>query len=102
VFLGDLGDGGDLVAFVEVHDADALGIAADHANFGYARAIDHSLRGNEHDLVIGTHRHDADHQPVALGGANVAHALAAAALLAVAHGGAFHADFPFGRFFGSL
>src|SRR5262249_39725540 len=63
----------------------ALRVAADDADLIDVRTVDHPLRRNEHDVVAVADRGHADHQAVAVAGADVAQPLAAAPLLAVAH-----------------
>src|SRR5437899_1718346 len=99
VFLGHLGKRRDLVAVVEVHDAHALGITADDADLAHVSAVDHALHRDEHDVVVLADGGNADHRAVAFRGANVAQALATAALLAVAHGGSVLGAFFAGSFF---
>src|SRR5262249_36003034 len=102
LFMRHFGDRGDLVALVEVHDADALGVAADDPDLADVGAVDHALGGDEHDVVGLANRGDADHRTVALAGADIAQALAAAALLAIAHARAIFGGFPFRRWGGFL
>src|SRR5213076_1360699 len=78
----------DLVGFVEVHDTGALGVATDDADFAHVRPVHHALGGDQDDVLVVADRNDADDGAVAVGGADIANALAAAALLAVAHPGA--------------
>src|SRR5262249_18617549 len=80
----------DLVALVEVHHAHALGIAADDADLIDVRAVDHAASRDQHDVVAVAHRRHADHGAVALARADVADALAAAALLAIVHRRTLH------------
>src|SRR5262245_20106052 len=91
VLLRHLSQRRDLVPLVEVHDAHALGVAADLADLVRVGAVDHPLRGDEHDVVAVADADDADHRAVALGRADVAQPLAAPALLAVAHPRSDHA-----------
>src|SRR5262249_19605784 len=84
LFARHLGNRRDAVPLLEVHDAHALRVATDHANLPDVRAVDHAAGRDEHDVVV-AHRRHADHGTIAFAGADVAQALAAAALLAVAH-----------------
>src|SRR5213076_2571107 len=84
-FARDLRQRRDHVAFAQVHHAHALGVAADHADFAHRHPRHHALGGDQHYVVAYTNREDADHRAVALAGADVADAAAAAALPAVAH-----------------
>src|SRR6516162_859689 len=84
-FLGNLGQRSDLVAFIQFHDANALRIPPHYADLIDVRAVYHALGGDQHDVIIVTYRHNADHQAVAVSRANVPDALASAALFAIAH-----------------
>src|SRR5262249_11044788 len=85
LLLRHLGDGGDPVAVVQVHDADAERVPAHDADLVDVGAVHHPLRRHQHDVVAVGARQGADHQAVALAGADVVQALAAALLLPVAH-----------------
>jgi len=85
VLVGDLGERGHFVAFPQVHDAHALRVAADDADLADVGAVDHAARRDEHDVIAVAHGRHADDGAVACAGANVAHTLAAPALLAVVH-----------------
>src|SRR5690348_12168995 len=85
--MSDLGHGSDLVALAQVHDADALRVAADETNLADMGAVDHALRCDQHDVIGVANGGDADDQAIALGSTDVAEALAAAALLAITHAG---------------
>src|SRR5262249_50668851 len=76
---------GNLVAFIQVHDAHALRVATDDANFVDVRAVDHALRSDQHDVVVVADGKNADHWTVTFRGTDVAHPFAPAALLAIAH-----------------
>ena len=86
-FLRHADDGGQRVAFVEAHDPHALRVAADDADVADGDALDLAAGGHHQQLVVVVDADDADHRAVALGGLDVAEALAAAALRAVAEGG---------------
>src|SRR5262249_8849374 len=75
----------DLIAVLQAHDAHALRVAADGAHLRGVRAVDHAAGRDQHHVVVVAHRHHVHHRAVAVGGADVADALAAAPLLAVAH-----------------
>src|SRR5262249_53764888 len=85
IFACNLCDRGDRIAFVEIHDADALRVSPDNPDFVDVCPIDHALSGDEHNIIVVMHADNANHQAIALAGANVANALAAAPLLAIAH-----------------
>ena len=84
VFLGHAFHGHQGVAFVEAHDPHALRVAADDADVAGGDPLDLAAGGHHQHFVVVADADDADHRAVALGGLDVAHALAAAALRAVA------------------
>ena len=80
-------DGGQRVAFVEGHDPHALRVAADDADVAGLDPLDLAAGGHHQQLVGVVDADDADHRAVAVGGLDVAEALAAAVLRAVAEAG---------------
>ena len=71
-------DDRERVAFVEGHDPHALRVAADDADVADGDALDLAAGGHHHQLVVVGDADDADHRAVAVGGLDVAQALAAA------------------------
>ena len=59
----------------EADEADALGVAPDRADLRGRGADDHPRLGDEHHIVPLVAQADPDHLTVALGAANVDHAL---------------------------
>src|ERR1700733_9938927 len=97
----DPGQRDERVSLVEADDSHALGISADLADIAGANALNLAAgRDHDHFIVVG-HRHDVHDFAVAVGRADVAQALAAALLPAVAlipriAGGGFLAFFALG------
>ena len=83
LFLGDAFHGHQRVAFVEAHEPHALRVAADDADVAGGNPLDLAAGGYHQQFVALADAGDADHRAVALGGLDVADALAAAALRAI-------------------
>src|SRR5262249_33092978 len=75
----------DLIALIQSHDADALGVATHHTDFTYVCPVDHALHRDEHDVVAFAYGDGADYRPVAVARADVSQTFATTALLTVAH-----------------
>lgn len=83
IFLGDFGDGDDLISFGQGHDADTLRVSADGTDLAGPRSDDHPLLGDEHDFVVVSDARDGDDVAVTFGGFDVDEPFAAAILGAV-------------------
>src|SRR6266567_8843118 len=82
--------GSELVAFIQIDQAHALGGPAAFADGAGIEARDLALLGNEHDFGFLGHAEHAHHFAIALRRLHVNHALAGARLLAIlGDGGAF-------------
>ncbi len=83
VFLGHALHGHQRIAFVETHESHALGVAADDVDVAGGDPLDLAAGGHHQQFVALADADDPDHRAVALGGLDVANALAAAALRAI-------------------
>ena len=80
---GSLARRADGVALLDADQADALGVAADHADVGDAGPDDDAAGGRQHHLVGVGHLGDRHDRAVAVGGLDVDQPLAAPVLRAV-------------------
>src|SRR6266404_5959951 len=76
--LGETRDRRDALAFLEVDQAHALRVAADHADLVDAQADHLPTARDQHDLIVIRHHANADHTPRLVGGLHGDDALAAA------------------------
>src|SRR5579871_4485586 len=83
LFADDAGDGDEFIAFVEIDELDALGVAAGNADVFTIGADGLALRRREHDLIRIGNAKSADNAADFVGGLHRDDALAATALDAV-------------------
>src|SRR5213078_260278 len=76
--LGETRDRGDALAWLQVDQAHALRVAADHADLVHAQADHLPTARDQHDLVVVRHHANADHAADLVGGLHGDDALPAA------------------------